>query len=56
MGTNLTTQMVDPNRVDEQVILLGDEGLNTGGQILKLGYDYFYIFSYGALILNCNII
>lgn len=30
-------QMADPNREDEQVNLLGEEGLRAGGQSLKLG-------------------
>jgi V-type H+-transporting ATPase subunit a len=30
--------MADPNREDEQVTLLGEEGLRAGGQALKLGF------------------
>lgn len=30
-------QMSDPSRDEEQVTLLGDEGLRAGGQALKLG-------------------
>lgn len=47
MGTAVASQMADPNREDEQVTLLGEEGLRAGGQALKLGYDYtiyIYIF------------
>ncbi|XP_050421597.1 V-type proton ATPase 116 kDa subunit a 1 isoform X2 [Adelges cooleyi] len=32
-------EMADPNREDEQVTLLGEEGLRAGGQALKLGYS-----------------
>jgi len=42
--------MADPNREDEQVTLLGEEGLRAGGQALKLGYG-FTIFSYVVLVL-----
>ncbi|XP_001951582.1 V-type proton ATPase 116 kDa subunit a isoform X6 [Acyrthosiphon pisum] len=31
-------EMADPNREDEQVTLLGEEGLRAGGQALKLGF------------------
>lgn len=34
---NGSSQMVDPAREEEQVILLGEEGLWAGGQALKLG-------------------
>lgn len=30
--------MADPSREEEQVTLLGEEGLMAGGQALKLGY------------------
>lgn len=30
-------QMADPSREEEQVTLLGEEGLRAGGQALKLG-------------------
>ncbi|XP_025422505.1 V-type proton ATPase 116 kDa subunit a isoform X1 [Sipha flava] len=39
MGTAVASQMADPNREDEQVTLLGEEGLRAGGQALKLGYS-----------------
>lgn len=32
-------KMADPSREEEQVTLLGEEGLMAGGQALKLGYD-----------------
>lgn len=32
--------MADPSREEEQVTLLGEEGLRAGGQALKLGYDF----------------
>ena len=32
------SQMADPNREEEQVTLLGEEGLRAGGQALKLGW------------------
>ncbi|XP_050543178.1 V-type proton ATPase 116 kDa subunit a 1 isoform X2 [Daktulosphaira vitifoliae] len=38
MGTAVASQMADPNREDEQVTLLGEEGLRAGGQALKLGF------------------
>jgi hypothetical protein len=44
MGTAVASQMADPNREDEQVTLLGEEGLRAGGQALKLGYDYTIFF------------
>lgn len=53
MGTAVASQMADPNREDEQVTLLGEEGLRAGGQALKLGYDYMIFFSYVVLVLNC---
>lgn len=31
------SQMADPTREEEQVTLLGEEGLRAGGQALKLG-------------------
>ncbi|KAF7997553.1 hypothetical protein HCN44_006124 [Aphidius gifuensis] len=31
-------EMADPNREEEQVTLLGEEGLRAGGQALKLGF------------------
>ena len=31
-------QMAESGHEDEHVTLLGDEGLRTGGQVLKLGY------------------
>ncbi|XP_028165478.1 V-type proton ATPase 116 kDa subunit a-like isoform X1 [Ostrinia furnacalis] len=31
-------EMADPSREEEQVTLLGEEGLMAGGQALKLGY------------------
>lgn len=31
------SQMADPSREEEQVTLLGEEGLRAGGQALKLG-------------------
>ena len=33
----VVSQMADPNREEEQVTLLGEEGLRAGGQALKLG-------------------
>lgn len=33
----LPPQMADPSAQDEQVTLLGEEGLRAGGQTLKLG-------------------
>lgn len=51
MGTAVASQMADPNREDEQVTLLGEEGLRAGGQALKLGYDYTIFFSYVVLVL-----
>jgi len=50
MGTAVASQMADPNREDEQVTLLGEEGLRAGGQALKLGYG-FTIFSFVVLVL-----
>ena len=32
-----SSQMADPSREEEQVTLLGEEGLRQGGQALKLG-------------------
>lgn len=32
-----SSQMADPAREEEQVTLLGEEGLRAGGQALKLG-------------------
>lgn len=32
-----SSQMADPAREEEQVTLLGEEGLMAGGQALKLG-------------------
>ena len=32
-----SAQMADPSREEEQVTLLGEEGLRAGGQALKLG-------------------
>lgn len=32
-----SAQMADPTREEEQVTLLGEEGLRAGGQALKLG-------------------
>lgn len=32
-----SSQMADPSREEEQVTLLGEEGLRAGGQALKLG-------------------
>jgi len=46
MGTAVASQMADPNREDEQVTLLGEEGLRAGGQALKLGYGYMIIFCF----------
>jgi hypothetical protein len=45
--------MADPSREEEQVTLLGEEGLMAGGQALKLGYaqlvyvgsDYFDFYT-----------
>jgi len=53
MGTAVASQMADPNREDEQVTLLGEEGLRAGGQALKLGYGYMIIFicSIGFILL-----
>lgn len=54
MGTAVASQMADPNREDEQVTLLGEEGLRAGGQALKLGYSYnifFFICSIGFKLL-----
>lgn len=53
MGTAVASQMADPNREDEQVTLLGEEGLRAGGQALKLGYSYIIFFSFVVLVLNC---
>ncbi|GFG28928.1 hypothetical protein Cfor_00334 [Coptotermes formosanus] len=33
-----SSQMADPSREEEQVTLLGEEGLRAGGQALKLGF------------------
>lgn len=33
----VVSQMADPSREEEQVTLLGEEGLRAGGQALKLG-------------------
>jgi len=44
MGTAVASQMADPNREDEQVTLLGEEGLRAGGQALKLGYGFIIFF------------
>lgn len=33
-------KMADPSREEEQVTLLGEEGLMAGGQALKLGYAH----------------
>ncbi|KAJ8667144.1 hypothetical protein QAD02_008806 [Eretmocerus hayati] len=35
---SVVSQMADPNREEEQVTLLGEEGLRAGGQALKLGF------------------
>ncbi|KOB71505.1 V-type proton ATPase subunit a [Operophtera brumata] len=35
-------EMADPSREEEQVTLLGEEGLMAGGQALKLGYALLY--------------
>lgn len=35
--TYSSSQMADPSREEEQVTLLGEEGLRAGGQALKLG-------------------
>ncbi|KAG5322144.1 VPP1 ATPase, partial [Acromyrmex heyeri] len=34
----VVSQMADPSREEEQVTLLGEEGLRAGGQALKLGF------------------
>lgn len=34
---SVVSQMADPSREEEQVTLLGEEGLRAGGQALKLG-------------------
>ncbi|KAK0090199.1 hypothetical protein PV325_002269 [Microctonus aethiopoides] len=34
----IVSQMADPSREEEQVTLLGEEGLRAGGQALKLGF------------------
>ena len=39
--------MADPSREEEQVTLLGEEGLMAGGQALKLGYAQI---DYDALV------
>lgn len=36
-GYSNPSQMADPAREEEQVTLLGEEGLRAGGQALKLG-------------------
>lgn len=36
-GYSQPSQMADPAREEEQVTLLGEEGLRAGGQALKLG-------------------
>lgn len=36
-GYSHPSQMADPAREEEQVTLLGEEGLRAGGQALKLG-------------------
>uniref|UniRef100_A0A6M2DUZ0 V-type proton ATPase subunit a n=1 Tax=Xenopsylla cheopis TaxID=163159 RepID=A0A6M2DUZ0_XENCH len=38
VGYHRSSQMADPSREEEQVNLLGEEGLRTGGQALKLGF------------------
>ncbi|XP_011503151.1 PREDICTED: V-type proton ATPase 116 kDa subunit a isoform 1 isoform X4 [Ceratosolen solmsi marchali] len=35
---SVVSQMADPSREEEQVTLLGEEGLRAGGQALKLGF------------------
>jgi len=44
-------EMADPNREDEQVTLLGEEGLRAGGQALKLGYSA-QLLIWGSKILR----
>ncbi|KAF4527178.1 hypothetical protein B566_EDAN006104 [Ephemera danica] len=36
--SSMSSQMADPSTQDEQVTLLGEEGLRAGGQALKLGF------------------
>jgi V-type H+-transporting ATPase subunit a len=36
-GLTISSQMADPSTQDENVTLLGEEGLRAGGQALKLG-------------------
>jgi len=51
MGTTVASQMAYLNWEDEQVRLLGKEGLRTGGHGHSLGYD-FTIFLCVVLVLN----
>jgi len=51
MGTAVALKMADSNWEDEQVTLLGKEGLRTGGHSRSLGYG-FTIFVYVVLVLN----
>lgn len=46
-------QMAGPSREDEQVTLLGEEGLRAGGQALKLGYG-IYIFQHSVCSCYSN--
>lgn len=51
MGIAVASQTADPSWEDEQVTLLGKEGLRTGGRVRSLGYG-FTIFLYVILVLN----
>lgn len=49
--------MHDPSMQEESVTLLGEEGLRSGGQALKLGYVIFIdINKYFKLFARCTIV